>query len=139
MNQQTSQLDVAAITAENIIGDAVVKFRLKNSFDTSTISCIDPRQEPLIYPLLFPFGESGWGKELQKNNGISILSYLCSRLLMPDRDSNGDILRLLNSAATHNLATNRFQLMARLGQTYVVDQVSRAIDHRLEWMKKIKT
>ena len=135
MNQQTSNLDVAAITAENITGNAILRFKLKSSGRTSDISCSDPRQEPLIYPVLFPFGEKGWGPDLQRIYKISVNSYLASRLLMPDRDSSGNILRFLNTEGNKELETNRFQLMARLGQTYIVDQVSRAIDNRLEWVK----
>ena len=33
------------------------------------------------------------------------------------------------------LPTNRFQLMSRLGQTYLVDSMSRAIDYRLRFIK----
>jgi len=33
------------------------------------------------------------------------------------------------------LPTNRFQLMSRLSQTYLVDSISRAIDYRLRFHK----
>ena len=33
------------------------------------------------------------------------------------------------------LPTNRFQLMSRLSQTYLVDSISRAIDYRLQFHK----
>ena len=114
MNEQTLYLDVAAITADNITGNAIITFKLKNNAQTTKISCTDHRQEPLIYPLLFPYGERGWGPDLIKNNKISINSYLCSRLLMPDRKERDQVLKFPNGIGNQDLPCNRFQLMARL-------------------------
>ena len=133
INSQTSYLDVAAITAENTTGNAVIHYKRKDSENTTTISCTDPLQEPLIYPILFSHGEKGWNTTLSKIHKISFQDYLCSRILMPERDDDNNILKINNHNNTKLLPISRFQLIARLGQTYLVDQLSRAIDYRLLW------
>ena len=38
--------------------------------------------EPLLYPLLFPYGELGWGSNLMRQNSkVPLLEYLKSRIL----------------------------------------------------------
>ena len=54
---------------------------------------------------------------------------------MGETNLDGTFLQVRNKKG--NLITvNRFQLMSRLMQTYLVDNVSRAIDYRLAWHKK---
>ena len=54
---------------------------------------------------------------------------------MGDKNIDGSNLQLFNKKGKL-VTVNRFQLMSRLGQTYLVDNVSRAIDYRLAWYKK---
>ena len=53
INEQTSYLDVAAITADNITGNAIISFVPKEQSTCCSIPCYSNLQEPLLYPLLF--------------------------------------------------------------------------------------
>jgi hypothetical protein len=66
---------------------------------------------------------------------FSLATILASRFLMPDSTSNGEVFKILNNSGVL-VPINRFQLFARLGQHYIVDQVSRAIDYRWNWHKQ---
>ena len=102
------------------------------------VSMDSPLCEPLCYPLLFPYGERGWGKHLTEL--LSFQNYTVSRILMPEMTNleqghNGDgIMRVMNANGTRHIATNRFQLLARLKSYYLVEQYSRWIDQRLDWV-----
>ena len=54
--------------------------------------------------------------------------------LLSIQNVNGLTMRSLQNSAIE-LNVNHFQLLPRLSQTYLVDQVSRAIDYRLQWNK----
>jgi len=132
LNTRTSYFDVAAITSNTVIGNRILTIRRKGSTSTSTIGTTDSKLEPLSYPLLFPFGEDGWGEQIRKN--IKFPQYLLSRLLMGEKNEDGSPLVLLNRENKY-ISVNRFQIMSRLAQTYLVDNLSRAIDYRLNWHK----
>jgi len=57
-------------------------------------------------------------------------------MLMPERSSSGSILTCRNQINTRDIPVNRFQLLSRLGQTYLTDMISRSIDHQLHWQKR---
>ena len=101
---------------------------------TSRIPTTSNEIEPLCYPLLFPYGESGWSVNLSiDDKKIECMSYLASRILKPEiglyaLNHNNDLINV-----------NRFQLLSRLMQYYVVESVSRAIDYRLQWHKHNKS
>jgi hypothetical protein len=133
LNATTSHFDVAAISSTESSGNRVLKIRRKGNQITSNIQLTDSKLEPLSYPLLFPYGENGWGENIRKL--LKFPTYLLSRMLMGEKNEDGTPLQVKNRKG--NLVTvNRFQLMSRLGQTYLVDNVSRAIDYRLQWFKK---
>jgi hypothetical protein len=54
---------------------------------------------------------------------------------MGEKNQDGTPLQVRNKKGKL-ISVNRFQLMSRLGQTYLVDNVSRAIDYRLAWHKR---
>ena len=54
---------------------------------------------------------------------------------MGEKNLDGSLLQVRNRKGKL-ITVNRFQLMSRLMQTYLVDNVSRAIDYRLNWFKK---
>ena len=54
INEYTSGLDIAAITADNITGNQVIHYTIKGQRQKTTINCYSNFQEPLLYPLLFP-------------------------------------------------------------------------------------
>jgi len=55
-------------------------------------------------------------------------------MLMGEKNDDGFTLKMI-SRKGQLVTVNRFQVMSRLGQTYLVDNVSRAIDYRLAWYK----
>jgi len=132
LNTRTSYFDVAAITSNDVKGNRILTIRRKGSTTTSTIGTTDSKLEPLSYPLLFPYGEDGWGEHIRKN--IKFPQYILSRLLMGEKNEDGSRLVLLNRE-NKEISVNRFQIMSRLAQTYLVDNISRAIDYRLNWHK----
>ena len=86
--------------------------------------------EPLCYPLLFSRGELGWGCTC---HDITLVDYIASRLLRAEKEYNIVAPSLLYPE--HKLPTNRFQMMAsRLGQTWLVDMISRMIDRKLNFV-----
>jgi len=121
INGTTSFLDVAAITADRTTGNRVIRYHRKNQFYSSDIQMTDCLMEPLCYVLLFPYGKGGWGAEMRKTLRFS--DYLCCRLLRPEKNNDGSTLCVFNKARTRQIPVNRFQLMSRLGQTYLVDMV----------------
>ena len=129
----TSHFDVAAISSIDVPGNRILKIHRKGSTDTNTIHTTDNKLEPLSYPLLFPYGEDGWGESIRKI--IKFPKYLLSRMLMGEKKEDGTNLMMLNREG-HLITVNRFQIMSRLGQTFLVDNLSRAIDYRLSWFKK---
>ena len=54
INEYTSGLDIAAITADHITGNQVIHYTIKGQAQKSRIPCYSKLQEPLLYPLLFP-------------------------------------------------------------------------------------
>ena len=143
LNVQTSTMEVGCMLSDESEGNIIYKFNVKNM--THTISSASNVVEPLCYVLLFPWAERGWSTDISKS--IGFMSYMCSRLKMPERtfpssfdpgvDNNpNSLLRQWNKDGTKLLPTNRFQLMTRLSQYYIVEQLSRALDFKLQWHKK---
>ena len=85
--------------------------------------------EPLLYPLFFPFGEEGWGRNLKRSK-ISLLEYLKARFLQPEK---GFYVKSIQNKRLH---VNRFQAMSRLSQYYMVEGFSRSLDQQLEFQRK---
>jgi hypothetical protein len=152
INVQTSTMEVGCMLSDESEGNIVYKFNVKGM--SHTISSASDVVEPLCYVLLFPFAEKGWSREISKSVGF--MSYMCSRFKMPERtyassfdplfnndldfasDNPHGLLRQWNKHETKLLAANRFQLMTRLSQYYLVEQLSRALDFKLQWHKKNK-
>jgi len=156
IGQKTHHLEIGAIVSDGSDGNINFKYKLKDQL--YNIPSTSKFVEPLTFPLLFPFGESGWDINIKKS--ISFLSYILSRWLMPEittgscieninpnklenciigkeRNCNGDfVLMHLNKNGTRLIPTNRFQLMCRVAQYHLVDGISRSIDYTLQWHKK---
>jgi hypothetical protein len=131
INSQTNRFEVGVIISHDNPGQMIYKYNLNNeSFSIPTMSS---QLEPLVYPLLYPHGENGWNKQTK----INFMPYLASRFLMPERDSESPtgFLQRLNKAGDKMLPTNRFQLMSRVAQHFVVEGVSRLIDSHLSFVK----
>jgi len=76
-------LDIAAVTDDTVIGNRVIRFKLKNTNTWKQIPVTHPDIEPLSYPLLFLEGEKGWGDNVAKV--VPFCSYIVSRMLMPEK------------------------------------------------------
>jgi len=121
INGTTSFLDVAAITADRTTGNRIIRYHRKNQLYSSDIQMTDCLMEPLCYVLFFPYGNGGWGADMRKT--LRFNDYLCCRMVRPERNHDGTLLRMFNKAKTRQIPVNRFQVMSRLGQTYLVDMV----------------
>jgi len=164
LNRATVEFDVSAITIDRMTGNRFFRVKVKGSPSSCAIPSTSELFEPIGYPLLFPRGETGWGETFRKGQNeleqvcmkIEFLDYLASRMLMPERhldfeateldpgseiqdDPNwgrfGRVCTKLHSQETFFMPTNRFERNHRLGQIYLVDMTSRAIDHRLNFVK----
>src|SRR5690606_21890087 len=87
--------------------------------------------EPLSYPLFFPRGEDGWGIDFRRSDGqrITLLQYVRMKVLRPE-----DLFA--PNAAGQMLRVNRFQLLGRLFQVYLVDMWSRVVDQQLSFLER---
>jgi hypothetical protein len=133
LNSNSNFLDVGCIVSDDCDGPIQFKYQLtvKGKKESTQIPGYSDTVEPLCYTLLFPFGEKGWYKNLEREKGISFYNYMRSRFKMPERtyDSNSDpelkdeddmdsipykenLLRQYTSKSNKLLATNRFQLLA---------------------------
>ena len=127
--------EVANVTSYTRNGPRV-SIQLDRSNQQQLIELTSQFLEPIAYPLLFNRGEKGWGIKIHEQpNAINYLPYLRSRILMPDKLENQTFF-VLPSNVDPNIfiICNRFQGMARLGQVYIVDMVSREIDMQLKWI-----
>ena len=141
LDESIHHLSVTAFRNQN---DSSGKVKLQFCRDGSTIKDevggTSGQTEPLLYPLLRPYGEKGWDSDLTKW-GLNIPAYVTSMLLMPEmtplEDWGSDrregasvdpflkILKWFNHDVSKRLPTNRFQLSARLKQYWLVDTFSR--------------
>jgi hypothetical protein len=123
LNVSAQYLEVAQITNINERCNRVITVRLRGG-GGSTIPLSSNVMEPISYPLLFNYGELGWGEDTK--DIVSFTDYIASRLLRPDLLRDGSVLMLPSKADPQVLLpTNRFQAMARLGNVYLVDMCSR--------------
>jgi hypothetical protein len=98
------------------------------------ISATSNLREPMSYALFFSRGETGWGKGKEAVFGgikLRFPTYLASRLLRNESDICARSLLDPN----YYFFSNRFQMMAQLGQMYIVDSVSTMIDTKLKYTK----
>lgn len=130
MQNPVHHFEVACVVGTNP-GDLRLHYKLKNMRYGSEIPSVHPLYEPLSYPLLFPYGENGWSSDMNYNDNVTLMKYLCCRMLMPEPD-----LFVVSQDFKRMLQLNRFQLMSRLGQTYLVDNMSRIIDIHLNHHKR---
>ena len=168
LNRATVEFDVSSIMIDRSTGNHVLRVAPKGSGGGgfTDIKAESELFEPIGYPVLFPHGEKGWGKEFQiirnadgSELKISLLDYLASRMLMPEKGLMDCAVNMepteeemadpsfgryghwctttVNGVAQDFFfPCNRFERYSRLGQIYLVDQMSRAIDMRLDHLRK---
>lgn len=149
LNTKTSIFEVGAIMSDRSTGQLTVEFKLKNKIQH--LNGMNKYTEPLTYPLLFPFGETGWSPEIK--NEVSVMKYLAARILMPEQhqdmyqteeeiEAEMSVLghrrpmTMMNAKGTRAIPTNRFQIFGRVKQYYLVESLSRVIDNRLNWIRR---
>lgn len=130
INVVTHHLDVSAIVSDKLDGQHVLQIHKKNSTKTTSIHAGDSQYEPLSYPILFPYGENGWGTDSGRIHNISFDKYLISRMLKPE-SGMGYFGAPTDDNEGSYFPSNRFQLWSQIGQVYHVDQVSRLIDFNI--------
>jgi len=133
INQVTNRFEVGVLVSHDNPLEMVYTYKLNGA--TISVPMQSAELEPLVYPLFFPFGENGWSKSIK--HVVKYLPYLTARILMPERDSDSDsgFLQRLNKDGSRMLFTNRFQLMSRNMQHYIVEGVSRLVDDQLSFVK----
>gem|GEM_PF-2308791 len=133
LNLSTTAFDIASIVSEDANRpNRRIVFQLRNEPYPSSISLRCITMEPLCYPIFFPYGEKGWGDDIRKQ--YKFHDYILHRFLLPERDISGRLLLMpTQSTPPRSIPFSRFQLMFRLGQTYLVDMISRIIDYRLQF------
>ena len=141
LNQRTSKFDVGSVSALGQEGNRCVVYKVKTDEEWSIDSALRNTMEPLCYPLLFQHGEIGWGYQ-EDHKTIDLRTYLSSRILRPeyvtDPENTFEPNRLfrINNVHDEPVLCNRLQAMAKLGQAYVTDMVSRMIDYHLRYHEK---
>jgi len=132
LNVATHRLEVGIMLNHDLRAGVVYQYRTKDNA-TDFADASSNQVEPLCYPLLFPYGEFGWGAEL-KQHKIQLMPYLAARLLQPemrdlrmppatDIEERYYALNVWNKHDTRELNVNRFQLMSRLSQYWLVEGI----------------
>ena len=141
LNQRTSKFDVGSVSALGQEGNRCVVYKVKTDEEWSIDSALRNTMEPLCYPLLFQHGEIGWGYQ-EDHKTIDLRTYLSSRILRPEyvidpeNTFEPNHLFRINNVHDEPVLCNRLQAMAKLGQAYVTDMVSRMIDYHLRYHEK---
>lgn len=118
-------------------------------YRTETVSATSALYEPLSYPLFFLCAEDGWKMKQRTDSGnlLSLQQYVRMRILLPEPELEDEAPALPNyyrlardeesTARLTRFATqrNRFQILGRLMQVYIVDMWSRIVDQRLKWIR----
>jgi hypothetical protein len=130
INDSTHYLDIGIIKSDQAVGERGIRFVPKGNNQTSqTIRLRSPKLEPFAYPLLFAYGEDGWGEDCKPD--VQLNQYISSKILKGEGILIPSLLQ-----PNHYLLVNRRQAMARLGQVWVVDMISRMIDIHLDFIRK---
>jgi len=102
LNLPTTTFDIASIVSDDASRpNRKIFFQLRNDRTTSSINLMSNIMEPLCYPLLFPYGEKGWGADNRKL--IKFNDYILPRFLLPERDIDGQLLLMPSQASPQRL------------------------------------
>jgi hypothetical protein len=112
LNALTHRMEVGIVLNQDQTKPTIYQCRTSTN-PNKTLNASSREIEPLVYPLLFPFGDLGWGTEL-KAQGIQLMTYLLARLMQPEND-------MCYEQDGNEFSTNRFQVMSRLGQYWLLD------------------
>lgn len=134
VNKSTNFFDIGLLRMD-AINERVIRFVDKDS-RSSTIPLYSSLRHPLAYPLFFPWGELGWGKDNGdiQHSKIRMPEYAACRLLRLEKNMEEEDMKLpclLDNCI--KMKTNRFQCMPRLAQVMAVDDVSTMVDTKLRY------
>jgi hypothetical protein len=129
VNGKTEYMDLGIIAHDHVARNRAVKFLPKGGDGKlKNLDWVNPNMEPFYYPLLFSRGELGFSSKL----GISMCDYISSKIL--HGEDQFDWQSLLDPEIL--ICTNRFYVMSQLGQVWAVDNVSRMVDDKLDYVRK---
>lgn len=147
LNSKTSIFEIASIVSDRTNGEFTIHFKKDGQYHRLTGN--NPQTESLVYPLFFCFGERGWSPDLKKD--VPAVGYLASRILRPElkpayaytsddleehiRTGRPVLMRRLSKGGKW-LPCNRFTLMSRLKQYYLVEFTSQMVESRLKWISQ---
>jgi hypothetical protein len=153
-------LDVCSVINCRQNNHLVLGVRAADGSDLDDIAMDSIHVEPVCFPILFPCGHGGWTREMK--NCITPMQYLAARLLKPEKhggkfltaltlhpavkvdsrcgepfEINEDIdivenYKISDTLVQGQLHVNRFQILSRVAQYYLMDFTSRLLDARLD-------
>lgn len=132
LTTSTSRREIGAVIVHaethcNETARPSIMIHVNDTEDVQYIRGDDPLREPLAYPLLFPHGDLGWGRG--RTYSCEHAEYLRYRLLMPEPGLE------MQTQSSQRCCVNRFQLLTRIAQVYLVDTISRIEDNRLSYIR----
>ena len=134
------RFDVSSIIQDDVGGVRSMNYRFRLHGQYNDIKGDDKNLEPILYPLLYPYGEHGWSTELYRTKKILFNEYVRAKVLMPDLINHNihdpEYIHLYNHNDTFRRRVSRYQIMSRLGQYFIVESFSRMVDRQLEWQVK---
>jgi hypothetical protein len=128
INNDSNFFDIGLLRMD-AINERVIRF--VNKEDVSyTIPVFSSKRHPLAYPLFFPNGQLGWGKDNYELLGhkLRMPEYTACRVLHLEKFK---LPCLMDNSKS--FLTSRFEAMPRLTQTMVVDDVSTMVDTVLKY------
>ena len=139
LNAQANYMDVSAIS-KTTAGVRFAALKLKDTNQVGKIGLRNPYYDTVCFPLLYCGGEKGWQHEMK----LGLMEYCCMRMLQPEHDSRVNNyygmwkwVRVRGSKQLEHkfITSNRFQINAILSQHFLVDQESRSIDLKMEYIE----
>ena len=134
------RFDVSSVIQDDVEGTQSMSYRIRLHGQYGDIKGDNENLEPILYPLLYPYGEPGWSTTLFRTKKILFGEYVRAKVLMPDliNDDLNDpeYVEIYNHNDTLKRRVSRYQIMSRLGQYFIVESFSRMVDRQLEWQSK---
>ena len=167
MVDQVQHFDVCSVVNNRQTGAMTLQVRTRNG-NVSDINMDSEKVEGLCFPLLFPHAEHGYTNASksclspdeyvmarllrpEKIGGQYMTAtaahepYLCidsqtGEPFAPNEDPlEVEVYQVPDISVQHSLRVNRFMLMARLAQYWLMDFYSRVLDQRMSIVRRMKT
>ena len=142
VREATENFEIGVVQSDTLPGHLEYSYTLRNG-ELITVPANDDRVEGVLYSLFNPYGESGFSHaKTYQQSKISFMNYLASRILCPDieyADPNYPEERVIMKELNKDgdlIPTNRFQMLPRAKQYYLVESISRSEDHTLRYHRQ---